>query len=258
MLLVISPAKTLNFEKAKVVQQNSLPEFSKKTEPLVKQLRSYSANELMELMSISQKLAQLNVSRFKEWNRNPDISQMKQAICAFDGDVYAGLNVSDWTDENYAFAQEHLRILSGMYGVLRPLDYIQPYRLEMGTKLPNPKGETLYDYWTNDVTTSLKKQLLSQGDQLLINLASNEYFKVIQTKKLGTGIITPVFKDAQNGEYKVVSFWAKKARGMMSRFIIKNRLLDAEYIKEFSDDGYSFNDRLTKGNEWVFTRDLRP
>lgn len=257
MLLVISPAKTLNFENARIIPQNSLPEFSKKTEPLVKQLRSYSVNELMELMSISQKLAQLNVSRFKEWNRNPDISQMKQAICAFDGDVYTGLNVKDWSDEDFAFAQEHLRILSGMYGILRPLDYIQPYRLEMGTKIPNPKGETLYDYWGNDITASIKIQMGLQGDNVLVNLASNEYFKVIQTKRLPNQIITPVFKDAQNGEYKVVSFWAKKARGMMSRFIIKNRLSDVEQIKEFTDEGYSFNDRLTKGNEWVFTRDTR-
>jgi len=209
----------------------------------------------MELMSISKKLADINVTRFKNWKQVPNEQLMRQAICAFNGDVYTGLNVSDWSLNDFAFGQDHIRILSGLYGVLRPLDYIYPYRLEMGTKLPNSKGENLYQFWNHLITESIQKQLNNQGDNVIINLASNEYFKSIKTKKMDAQLITPVFKNAKNGQYKLVSFFAKKARGLMSRFIVKNQLTEPEQIKEFSLGGYNYNDRLTKGNEWVFTRD---
>lgn len=257
MLILLSPAKTLDFENARVLPLHTYPEFAEKAKPLIKQLRKYSPKELMDLMNISQNLAQLNHSRFRDWTPVLDETHMRQAICAFHGDVYTGLNVSNWEESDFSFAQEHIRILSGLYGVLRPLDYIAPYRLEMGTRLQNPKGETLYAYWGGLVTKSIQKQLRTQGDDVLINLASNEYFKVVQPKKIRAQWVTPVFKDAQNGQYKVVSFFAKKARGMMSRFIVKNRLHLPGQIKEFNESGYSYNHRLSKGTEWVFTRDLK-
>lgn len=255
MLITISPAKTLDFEKARIVKQESYPAFANEAAELVNILNRFNANELMQLMSISDKLADLNVVRFKQWQKQPPKELARQAICAFKGDVFTGLNVDDWNDANFSFAQEHLRILSGLYGVLRPLDYISAYRLEMGTKLNNPNGENLYKFWGDKITNTINDQLKKQGDNVIINLASNEYFKSINKKLLEAEIINPVFKDFKNGDYKLISFFAKKARGMMSRFIIKNELNNAEQIKEFAEDGYFFNDRLTKGNTWVFTRD---
>lgn len=255
MLIVISPAKTLDFENARIVKQESFPEYANKAEELVKILKKYKPIELMQLMGISEKLATLNASRFKTWRKIPDEVLARQAICAFNGEVYTGLNVSEWNDANFEFSQHHLRILSGLYGVLRPLDYICPYRLEMGIKLPTKKGATLYEFWGDTVTKNINTQLAAQGDSILINLASNEYFKALNTKKLKADIITPVFLDAKNGEYSMISFFAKKARGLMSRFIIKNRLTQAEQLKEFNLGGYYYNDRLTKDKQWVFTRD---
>ncbi|MDA3893984.1 MAG: peroxide stress protein YaaA [Salinivirgaceae bacterium] len=255
MLIVISPAKTLDFEKARIVKQDSFPEFASKAYELVKELKHYNPEELMRLMGISEKLAALNNIRFKQWQKDPSKELARQAICAFKGEVYTGINVADWSNEDFSYAQEHLRILSGLYGVLRPLDYISPYRLEMGTKLPTKKSKNLYDYWGSGITKCVTTQLKKLDKPVLINLASNEYFKSIQTKKINAEIITPVFKDFKNGEFKVLSFFAKKARGMMSRFIIKNRLSQSEQLKDFSDDSYYFNDKLTKGNQWVFTRD---
>ncbi|MBI9067988.1 MAG: peroxide stress protein YaaA [Salinivirgaceae bacterium] len=255
MLIVLSPAKTLDFENARIVKQDSVPEFQNEAKTLVKLLKNYKADELMHLMSISDKLATLNVSRFKTWNKEIEKQSDRQALCAFQGDVYTGLNVADWQDANFIFAQEHLRILSGLYGVLRPLDYIKPYRLEMDTKLDTKKGESLYAFWGDKINKTLQKQLDAQGDRVLINLASNEYYKAVQEKKLKAEIITPVFKDFKNGEYKLISFFAKKARGQMSRFIIKNELTKPEQLKEFAVDGYYYNDKLTKGNQWAFTRD---
>ena len=255
MLIVISPAKTLDFENAIVVKQNSFPEFINEAEYLVSKLKDYSTDELMLLMSISNKLASLNELRFKQWQKQPPLEIAKQAVCAFKGDVYTGLNVSDWNDNDFNFAQNNLLILSGLYGVLRPLDYISAYRLEMGSKLQTDKGDNLYKYWGNKISDSINKQLDTQKDSTLINLASNEYFKSVKSKHINAEIITPIFKDFKNDNYKIISFYAKKARGMMSRFIIKNQLTKPEQIKEFTDGGYSYNDRLTKGNEWVFTRD---
>lgn len=255
MLIVISPAKTLDFDKALVVKQESFPEFSSQAEQLVNILKKYQPSELMSLMSISEKLALLNELRFKQWQKSPSKQLAKQAICAFKGDVYTGLNVDDWGENDFAFAQDHMRILSGLYGVLRPLDYISAYRLEMGSKLQTLKGDNLYEFWGNKITNSIDSQLDEQGDKVLINLASNEYFKSIKSKLINAEIIIPVFKDSKNGNYKIVSFYAKKARGMMSRFIIKNKLTKPSQLKEFTDGGYYYNDRLTKGNEWVFTRD---
>lgn len=255
MLIVISPAKTLDFENARAVKHYTYPEFANQAEELVNILRQFTIVDLKKLMNISDKLASLNSLRLKNWQKKPSQQLAKQAICAFKGEVYTGLNVDNWVLKDFDFAQKHLRILSGLYGTLRPLDNISPYRLEMGTKLETNKGNTLYDYWNDKITLSIQKQLNKQGDEFLVNLASNEYFKSIQEKKIKAKIITPVFKDFKNGEYKVISIYAKKARGLMSRYIIKNCLKDTELLKGFNDGGYAYNDRLSKGNEWVFTRD---
>lgn len=255
MLIVISPAKTLDFENARVVNQQSKPDYTKQAKQLVGILKKQSPDELMKLMSISDKLAALNHLRFKQWLPEPTGENAKQALCAFKGEVYTGLNVSDWEEKNFSFAQNHLRILSGLYGVLRPLDLISPYRLEMGTKLENSKGKNLYDFWGDTINKNIQQQLKAQGDNVLINLASNEYFKAIKAKNLDAEIITPVFKDFKNGQYKVLSFFAKKARGLMSRYIIQNEISNPEEIKYFTEEGYFYNDKLSKGNEWVFTRD---
>ena len=255
MLIILSPAKTLDFKDAQIVKQESFPEFAEQAQILVNTLKTYLPDELMQLMSISEKLATLNELRFKQWSKYPPKEMAKQAICAFKGDVYTGLNVNDWSDEDFAFSQKHIRILSGLYGVLRPLDYISAYRLEMGTKLQTEKDDNLYKYWGDMITNNIEKQLISQGDDILINLASNEYFKSVKHKSINANIITPIFKDYKNDKYKIISFYAKRARGMMSRFIIKNQLTKPHQLKEFTNAGYYYNDRLTKGNDWVFTRD---
>lgn len=255
MLIVLSPAKTLEINNACKAPQKSQPEYKKQAGELVSKLKEYNQQELMDLMNISDKLAELNHARFKQWSKNPPDELSASAICAFKGDVYTGINVEDWQKADFEFAQEHLRILSGLYGVLRPMDSIAAYRLEMGTKLQTTRGENLYEFWDDTIAKNINKQLQNQGDELLINLASNEYFKSIKKDKLKARVITPVFKDFKNGKYKIISFYAKKARGLMSRFIIKNKLSDPEDIKKFNEDGYYYNDKLTKGNQWVFTRD---
>ncbi len=255
MLILISPAKSLDFESARIIPQESFPAFTTEAQELVSTLQKMDKEDLMKLMSISDKLADLNYERFQNWLPDPDKELARQAVCAFTGDVYTGLDVKDWETEDFAFAQEHLRILSGLYGILRPLDYIAPYRLEMGSKLETAKGKNLYEFWDDKITQATQEQLNKQGDQTLLNLASNEYFKSIQTKKLKAEIITPVFKDFKNGQYKIISFFAKKARGMMVRYIIKNQLSNPEDLKAFDGGGYSYNDRLSKGNTWVFTRE---
>jgi cytoplasmic iron level regulating protein YaaA (DUF328/UPF0246 family) len=255
MLILLSPAKTLDFDNARIIKQKSYPEFPKQAAELVSILKSFDTKSLMELMKISPKLASLNVERFKTWQHQPDENIMRQAICAFSGDVYTGLQVADWNEDDFEFSQEHIRILSGLYGILRPLDYISPYRLEMGTKLHTKRGENLYQFWNDTLQKNIQNQLRTQGDDVLLNLASNEYFKAIQTKKLNARIISPQFKDAKNGQYKLISFFAKKARGLMARYVIKNRITQIEKLKEFTDGGYYFNDRLSKGDQWVFTRD---
>jgi len=256
MLVLLSPAKTLDFENARVIQPQTQPDFTIQAQELVSILKTRSVADLMKLMNISSKLAELNFERFLNWQPNPESADAKQAICAFKGDVYMGLDVKDWNQDDFMFAQDHIRILSGLYGVLRPLDVISPYRLEMGTDLRTKKGKTLYKFWGNRITEALNSQLKSLGEPFLINLASNEYYKsVVPSKLKTTTIITPVFKVFKNGEYKQISFFAKKARGMMSRYMVKNQLTRPEQLMNFSEGGYHYNDRLSKENQWVFTHD---
>jgi uncharacterized protein len=250
MIAIISPAKSLNFERKAPFEVATFPHFAKDADYLAGKLKKLKSNELGALMDISPKLAQLNAERYAIWKNAPE----KQAVYAYDGDVYDGLNAQTLSLTEIEFAQKHLRILSGLYGLLKPLDVIKPYRIEMGTSFATPKGENLYKYWGDRITDLLKKNLKESGSNVLVNLASQEYFSAINTKKLKARIITPSFKDKSNDKYAIISFFAKKARGMMSRFIIENAITDYEMLVGFDESGYHFNHELSKGDNWVFTR----
>ena len=252
MLTVISPAKTLDFEAPPSTKKSSLPAFTKQTKELVLIMRTKTAKELSSLMGISPKLAELNVTRYQGFKSQSKTGN--QAISAFKGDVYIGLDADKYTERDFTFAQKSLRILSGLYGILKPLDLIQPYRLEMGTKLSNAKGINLYDFWQDLISETLTKELAEHRNKSLINLASNEYFKAVRTDAIKSPIVTPVFKDYSNGDYRVLSFFAKKARGAMASFIVQNRINNPENLKEFNEDGYKFNEGFSSEERWVFTR----
>lgn len=255
MLILISPAKSLDFETPSSIQNYSEARFLKESNTLIKQLRKFSTDEISDFMGISPKLAQLNFERFVNWQLPFNMENAKQAILAFKGDVYTGLDTISLTEAELQTAQTDLRILSGLYGILKPLDLIQAYRLEMGKKLQTTKGKNLYEYWGDKITHEINSTLKEKEDKHIINLASNEYFKSVNKKKLKAEIITPVFKDLKNGHYKVISFFAKKARGLMTRFIIQNQITNPEHLKAFNSDGYVFNPHLSKNQELVFTRD---
>ncbi len=254
MLFVISPAKNLDFETPAVTKTASQPRYLDQSKLLIEQLKQLSVQEVASLMSLSDKLAGLNLSRFQSWSAPFNAENAKQAVLAFNGDVYTGLDATTLDEAGFAFAQKHLRILSGLYGVLKPLDYMQPYRLEMGTKLANAKGKDLYEFWGNQIQTALQDEPVL-ADGILINLASNEYFKAVNAKQLNARVITPIFKDAKNGQYKIISFYAKKARGLMSRYIIDHKITEPEAIKGFDSEGYYFSAEQSKGDEWVFLRE---
>lgn len=254
MLILLSPAKTIDFSVQPQTTVFTQPEFAHEAQSLVQILRKFRPKQLQELMSINPGLADLNAKRFYDWNLPFTPENAKQALLVFKGEVYTGLEAQHLSTADLEFAQNHLRILSGFYGVLRPLDLIQPYRLEMGTRLKTRKGTDLYDFWGNKITKSIKKAMAESGGNLLINLASNEYFKSLDAKKLGAEIITPMFKDFHNGQYRFLTIYGKRARGMMTRFIIRHQISSAEDIKSFEEDGYIFHPGLSKGNEWVFTR----
>lgn len=258
MLAVISPAKTLDFTTPPQTKKFSQCEFLEDSQALVHVMRDYSPQQIAKLMSISDALASLNFGRFQDWSPPFTQDNAKQALLAFKGDVYTGLAAESLTSKQLQFAQKHLRILSGLYGLLRPLDLIQPYRLEMGVKLENPRGKNLYQFWGEKITDTLNQQLKQQKTSTLINLASNEYFKSVQKNKLDGEIIVPNFKDFKNGNYKVISFFAKKARGAMCRYLIDESITQAEQLKDFDGLGYGFNEALSKGNSWVFTRKEAP
>lgn len=255
MLVVISPAKTLDFETPAITSTASKPQMLKDSSGLVDLMRNYAPDDLVNLMGVSQKIAELNVERFHNWHTPFNKKNAKQALLAFKGDVYTGLDAESFSEQDFEFAQQHLRILSGLYGILRPLDLIQPYRLEMGTKLENSRGKNLYEFWADQPTKALKKQLTTLQSATLINLASNEYFNVLDKKLLAANIITPVFKDFKNGKYKIISFFAKKARGLMSAYIIKRQITDPQKLKRFTVGGYRFDKALSSDNEWIFLRD---
>ncbi len=254
MLMVISPAKTLDFESPLATQRFTQSTLLEKSQQLIDVARDLSPAQISSLMSISDKLAHLNADRFNQWQPPFTLNNARQAILAFKGDVYTGLQAETFSEADFDFAQQHLRMLSGLYGVLRPLDLMQPYRLEMGIKLANPAAKDLYGFWGDLLTQKLNDAMAEQGDEVLINLASDEYFKAVKPKQLTGELIKPVFLDEKNGKFKVISFYAKKARGLMSRYVIQNRLSKPEQLKQFDVDGYFFAADESKGNELVFKR----
>ena len=255
MLIVISPAKTLDFETPPKTREFTIPGFLDDSAELIDELRGMEPHELGNLMGISPKLADLNSNRYHAWSLPFTSRNAKQSVLAFKGDVYSGLDADNLSQDDLKYAQEHLRILSGLYGVLKPLDLMQPYRLEMGTKLKTRRGKDLYAFWRARINVALTGDLKKQKDGILINLASNEYFKSVKPEQLDARIITPVFKERRNGEYKLISFFAKKARGLMSRYIIRNRLGDPEDLKGFDLEGYGYNQTLSGEDRPTFTRD---
>ncbi len=254
MLYVISPAKTLDFE-TPCDKEVSYPRFQKETLELIGALRERTPEQIQELMSLSENLAELNVSRYQKFSRSKNTKRAKQAVYAFKGDVYLGLEAEELSNEDIHYAQDHLRILSGLYGLLRPLDLIQPYRLEMGTRLAFDDYTTLYNFWADRIVEQVNRDLKKQGDKVLINLASQEYFKAIDRPSLKAKVINIDFLDQKNGKYKVISFFAKKARGLMAQFIIKNRINDAESLKAFDYQGYWFDVDSSNDSKFVFKRE---
>ncbi len=256
MIHVVSPAKSLDFNLESKLNSFSSPEYLEKSVVLIQKLRKQSKTKLKDLMSISDDLAILNMDRYSSWEAKTTLtSSSKQAVFAFNGDVYQGLSASSLAESDLDYAQKYLRILSGLYGILRPLDLIEPHRLEMGTKLKVGRTNNLYEYWSEAVTQELNSLLANTSSKVLINLASNEYFKVIDKKQLNANVISPEFKDFKNGKYKIISFFAKKARGLMSRYLIENKIENIEDLKGFDLDGYTFNSAMSSEDKPVFTRE---
>jgi len=254
MLIVLSPAKTLDFKKPATTSLFSMPQFLEQSQQLVNQLKEFSPAKLASLMKISDKLAILNVARYGSWALPFTPENAKQAVLSFTGDVYRGLDATTLDQSALDYAQQNLRILSGLYGILKPLDLMQPYRLEMGTRLQNSIGKDLYEFWGFLLNKNITDELRHHKYPLLINLASKEYFTSLKTSSNDYQVITPTFKDWKNGQFKHINFYAKKARGLMTRFAIDNQIEDPEQLKEFDYEGYQFDENLSESNEWVFTR----
>jgi len=254
MITVLSPAKSLDFESPVSIKKHTMPDFIDKSEQIIRRLRDYDPEQLSELMHISSKLGELNYERNANWQQPFDSDNARQAIFAFTGDVYVGFNAAELKSADLDFAQKHLRILSGLYGLLRPLDLIQPYRLEMGTTLAIGGHNNLYQFWGDQLTEALNQLLDGSRSPLLVNLASNEYFKAVNRKRLQGDIVSPAFKDYKNGEYKMISFYAKKARGMMASWIVRNRIDSADALLDFDMAGYRYSAEASGKNKPVFLR----
>ena len=253
MLVVVSPAKSLDMSPVDVTATQ--PDFQDDAVRLSKTARNLTLRDLKGLMDISDDLARLNRDRFKAFTAEPDPADTKPAALAFNGDTYQGLEAKTLTDDDLAWAQDHLRILSGLYGLLRPLDAIQPYRLEMGSRLKTRRGKSLYDYWGDTIAKALNAQAASVNADTLINCASQEYFGAADRKALKLRVITPQFMEIKDDKPRIVSFFAKRARGAMARFVVENRLTEAEAIKDFTSGGYAYEPDLSVGDKWVFVRD---
>ena len=255
MKIIISPTKSLDFESKVPTDLFTQPRFLEQSKKLNSKLKTLSKNEIGSLMSVSEALSQLNYERNQNWKTPFTKDNAKQAVYSFTGAVFKGIDVNSLPQEKIPVLQDRLRILSGLYGLLKPLDLMQAYRLEMGTKLATPEGKDLYEYWGNSLTEGLNALLGQDSAPVLINLASNEYFKAIKPQALNARIITPVFKDRKNGNYKIISFFAKKARGMMTRYIIENELNEVEKIKHFDQSGYYYSEEQSTNDQWVFLRE---
>lgn len=254
MITVISPAKSLDFESPLVTKQKSQPQFLAESAQLIKMLKKFAPQDIASLMKLSDKLATLNYDRFQAFKPPFTPENARQAVLAFKGDVYQGLDAESLNATEFKFMQKHLCILSGLYGILRPLDLIQAYRLEMGTKLKTTRGDNLYQFWNNLINEYLTKTLKKHENPVLLNLASNEYFKSVKAKDFQPEIVTAHFKDYKNGQFKMISFFAKRARGLMSRFIVKNKIDDIDGLKDFNLNGYYFDKKSSSQNDLVFLR----
>ncbi|HEX9171231.1 MAG TPA: peroxide stress protein YaaA [Telluria sp.] len=252
MLIVLSPAKSLDLDTAPTTKLHTTPEFIGRASELIDVLRGYSPGQVADLMSLSDPLAMLNVGRYATWEA--DHAEGRQAIMAFNGDVYLGFDARSLKPKQLGYAQDHVRILSGLYGLLRPLDLMHPYRLEMGTRLANPAGKDLYAFWGDTVTQALNEQAAANGATALVNLASEEYFKSVRPKLLDVPVITPVFEEWKGGKYKIISFFAKRARGMMARYAAVKGITDPQKLKRFDVDGYKFDPKVSTESSWVFRR----
>lgn len=254
MITLLSPSKKLNFKNQESVPNFTQCDFINSAQELVNKAKNLSSEDLKDLMKISDSLANLNKERFNAWSQPFTRSNSKQAILAFDGGVYSGLEAESFDKKDLEFAQNHLRILSGLYGVLRPLDLIQPYRLEMGIKFKNKRGKNLYDFWKNDVTDNLNNSLKQHDNNTVLNCASNEYFNVVDQKRLNGKILNTVFKEYREGQLKFISFNAKKARGLLAKFVINNQLNNNNDLKDFNLDNYKFDSSLSDESTYVFTK----
>ena len=269
MIIIISPAKTLDFTPLQKTIQSSTPIFEKEADQLAKLLNTKTPQQLSNLLATNAKLTELSFDRFQKWNAEDTLRNTKQAMFVYYGQVFRGLDAASMNEDEILFAQKHLRILSGLYGILKPLDKIRPHRLEMAARLNNVSGKDLYAFWRDKITNAIKndfcdllqyKKIIGENDisnktnQVLINLASDEYASVINYKKLTTRVIAPTFKDFYKGRYSIISAYSKRARGMMSRFIIQNAITDPENMKLFDCEGYYYNEQLTKDHQWIFTR----
>jgi len=254
MIILINSSKTLDFQQTLRVSEHTIPEFIDDAEFLVGELRALSEAQISKLMGVSAQLTKLNVERYQKWKTPFTVSNARPSLLAFKGDVYSGIDVENYSNQEFNFAQKHLRILAGLYGILRPLDLIQPYRLEMATKLSTSKGKDLYQFWGTRINESLKELTKQEKSGILINLCSLEYLKSVRPKLLDAAIITPVFKEHKDGSYRTVAVYAKKARGLMCNYIIQNRIKDHKALKDFNVQGYQFNKKLSGDRQWVFTR----
>ena len=255
MITVLSPAKTLDYSHQGFCKKHTQPEFLHDSQELIDILAKMSKSKVGKLMSISEKLADLNAQRYKDWAQPFDTENAKQALLAFKGDVYQGFDCPEWKAADFTFAQKHLRILSGLYGLLRPLDLMQPYRLEMGTQLKTGRGKNLYDFWGDQLTNSLNKAIKASRSKAFVNLASKEYWSSVNLHAINVPIVTPVFKDSKNGTYKIISFFAKKARGMMANYIIRNQIKDPKGLQEFDVAGYYFDPATSDDSTMTFLRE---
>lgn len=257
MIILLSPAKTLDTETRSRVKTATQPQFLEQSAQLVDTLKTYSPKKLGKLMSISDSLAATNTERFEQWNTPFDTQNARPCIQMFRGDVYTGLDADTLSRADLTFAQKHLRILSGLYGVLKPLDLIQAYRLEMGTNLKNSAGKNLYDFWGTELTDSLNEELLAQRKPFVVNLASVEYFSAVKVSSLEAPLISPVFQDEKNGTYKIISFFAKKARGSMARYLVQNRCKHPKDLAGFNLDGYAYSAKESSEGKPVFRRSAK-
>lgn len=254
MIFLLSPAKSLNYEIETKNINSTTPEFLSESKILVEELKKFSPQKISELMEISEKLADLNYQRYQDFKTPFTEKNSKPALFVFDGDVYDGIDVENYNKKDLEFAQNHLRILSGLYGVLRPLDLMQAYRLEMSIPLKNKKGKNLYEFWQEKITQNLNEMLEKSQDKIILNLASEEYFKAVVTKKIKGKIINIVFKEKKNNDYKIIGIFAKKARGLMANYIIKNKIAEISEIKKFNIEGYKFKKEFSSESEICFVR----